>query len=84
MSVTPDTSQVEMWPYAASAAGAFLSHRKTAVRIELSLRISVEHSPFSSFCATPQLPPLHGAPSNVKSRTPSSKHQPRSWLKDEA
>ena len=65
MSVTPPVSHVEMWPYVASAAVASLSHRQTAVRIELSLRISVEHSPFSSFCTTPQLPDSHGVYQNA-------------------
>jgi hypothetical protein len=31
MSVTPDVSHVEMWPYAASAVVAFESHALTAV-----------------------------------------------------
>jgi len=36
MSVTPDVSHVEMWPYAASAAVAFESHDATAVLMLLS------------------------------------------------
>ena len=36
MSATPDTSQVEMWPYVASAAVASASHAVTAVRMVVS------------------------------------------------
>ena len=36
MSVTPDVSHVEMWPYVASAAVASASHAVTAVRMVVS------------------------------------------------
>ena len=36
MSVTPEVSQVEMWPYVASAAVGFESHAATAVLIVVS------------------------------------------------
>ena len=36
MSVTPDVSHVEMWPYIASAAVAFEVHAATAVLIVVS------------------------------------------------
>jgi len=36
MSVTPDVSHVEMWPYAASAAALSESHASTAVLIVVS------------------------------------------------
>ena len=36
MSVTPDVSQVEIWPYAASAAVASENHAATAVVMVLS------------------------------------------------
>ena len=36
MSVTPDVSQVEMWPYVASAVAASESHAATAVLIVVS------------------------------------------------
>ena len=37
MSVTPDVSHVEMWPYVASAALASESHAATAVRMLTSV-----------------------------------------------
>ena len=37
MSVTPDVSHVEMWPYVASAAVASASHAATAVLMLLSV-----------------------------------------------
>ena len=37
MSVTPDVSHVEMWPYVASAAALSESHAATAVLIVLSV-----------------------------------------------
>ena len=36
MSVTPEVSHVEMWPYVASAAVSSLNHAVTAVRMLLS------------------------------------------------
>ena len=37
MSVTPDVSHVEMWPYVASAAVASASHAATAIRMVMSV-----------------------------------------------
>ena len=78
MSVTPDVSHVEMWPYVASAALASESHAATAVLIVVS---SITQAP----CTTPHDVDSHGLLVNALLRlTPSSTHQPRSWSKAEA
>ena len=55
MSVTPDVSHVEMWPYVASAAVASESHAATAILIfPLAMTFPVlVQSPEFSACTTP-------------------------------
>ena len=88
MSVTLPVSHVEMWPYVASAAVTFESHAATAVRMLVSSRGTVgagEGVQAPATCVTPHDVDLHGVPENALPRsTPSSTHQPRSWLKDVA
>ena len=93
MSVTPDVSHVEMWPYVASAAARSSIQARTAVRILSSpnapsknVGASVTHMPPSERpCTTPHDVDAHGVPENASSRfTSLSTHQPRSWSKAEA
>ena len=89
MSVTPDVSHVEMWPYVASADVASESHAATAhliFQLTMTLPVSeTSQSPVLVSHFTPQAVDLHPLWENAQSRiTPSSTHQPRSWLKAEA
>ena len=100
MSVTPDVSHVAMWPYVASAAARSENHAATAVLIVVSSAtqgaivgagvgrgtgLGVDAWVQLLLCTTPHDVDAHGVLVNASPRsTPSSTHQPRSWLKDEA
>ena len=91
MSVTPDVSHVEMWPYVDLAAVGSANQSRTAFPIVLSVMASVIVQ-LGLCCTTPHDYDAHGAlrnasekvagvTSSVSNRTPSSTHQPRAWLK---
>ena len=72
MSVTPDVSHVEIWPYVASAAAGFESQASTAVRMLLSSIASAPRllkaraMPINASLIVPQLRAAH-APALCKS-----------------
>ena len=85
MSVTPDVSQVEMWPYVVSAALSSENHAPTAILIfQLAMTLpllGMSQPPHE----TPHNVDAHGALSNTSPRSKSaSTHQPRSWSKAKA
>ena len=82
MSVTPEVSHVEMWPYVAAAAVASASHAATAVLMVLSV-IAPSHARAAVF-RMPHDVDAHGVPVNALPRSTLSRHQPRSWSKAEA
>ena len=63
MSVTPDVSHVEMWPYVASAPALSESHAETAVRMVISLIVPPHQS--AAELPTPHDVDLHGVESNA-------------------
>ena len=87
MSVTPDVPHEEMWPYDASAAAGFESHRPTAVLTVPSSMVARPLPPHLTAAAqlTPHDVDAHWVPSKASSRSTSPPtHQPRSWSKAEA
>ena len=69
MSVTPDVSQVEIWPYVASADALFENHAETAHLIfQLTMTLPVREtsqSPVLVSHFTPQYVSSHGVLSNA-------------------
>ena len=82
MSVTPDVSHVEMWPYVVSAAAAFESHALTAhliFQLTMTLPVSeTSQSPVFVSHFTPQYVEAHRVLSLKEGKASSFAHQPRS------